>query len=39
MFLQVRAVYVGSLPATISEQKLIDVFKAYGEVRPWYYPT
>jgi RNA recognition motif-containing protein len=31
--LQVRAVYVGGLPDTVTEDKLRDMFKAYGEVR------
>jgi RNA recognition motif-containing protein len=30
---QVKAIYVGNLPETVTEEKLRDVFKAYGEVR------
>lgn len=29
---KVKAIYVGGLPETVTEQKLLDVFKAYGEV-------
>jgi RNA recognition motif-containing protein len=29
---QVKAIYVGNLPETVTEEKLRDVFKAYGEV-------
>jgi RNA recognition motif-containing protein len=30
--MQVKAIYVGNLPETVTEEKLRDVFKAYGEV-------
>jgi RNA recognition motif-containing protein len=30
---QVRAVYVGNLPETITEEKLKEVFATYGEVQ------
>jgi RNA recognition motif-containing protein len=29
---QVKAIYVGNLPETVTEEKLRDLFKAYGEV-------
>lgn len=30
--LQVKSIFVGGLPATVNEDKLQEVFKAYGEV-------
>lgn len=30
--MQVKAIYVGNLPETVTEEKLRDIFKAYGEV-------
>lgn len=29
---QVKSIFVGGLPETVSEEKLQDVFKVYGEV-------
>lgn len=31
--LQVKSIYVGNLPESVTEAKLRDVFKAYGEVK------
>lgn len=30
--LQVRSIFVGGLPESVNEQKLHDVFKAFGEI-------
>lgn len=30
---QVRSVYVGNLPPSVNEDKLLQLFSAYGEVR------
>lgn len=33
IFVQVKSIYVGNLPENVTEAKLRDVFKAYGEVK------